>query len=130
MYEYFFLILNSIVTTLKFYTNIYSKDYNNINRAKLIDCLDGENNEEKLRKGLSCNFEYDDIYENTPCTELTEFGYSSNKPCVLLKLNKLIDFVPKNQNGTNSFEIICHGDVCSFLIFFLLDIYHDLTFRF
>ena len=97
----------------------YLKDYDKLkgDKTKIINCEDGVNNEEKLRKGSVCNFEYDEIFEDTPCVEEKEFGYNSNKPCVLIKLNKMIDFVPIT-NGSDSIEITCYGDV-NYLLFFL-----------
>lgn len=59
--------------------------------------------------GKSCEFDYKTLFKETPCTEEKNFGYETEKPCVLLKLNKVIDFIP-----LNSLEIKCEADV-SFL---------------
>ena len=59
--------------------------------------------------GKSCEFDYKKLFKETPCTEEKNFGYETEKPCVLLKLNKVIDFIP-----LNSLEIKCEADV-SFL---------------
>lgn len=85
------------------------KDYNS--KKDGIDCKDGEDYQDKLKSGIACNFEYDNIFEKTPCSEENEYGYNSNKPCVLIKLNKLIDFIPKIQSNSTGIEIKCYADV-------------------
>ena len=59
-----------------------------------------------MKDGKSCDFDYKTIYKDTPCTEENQFGYNTAKPCVLIKLNKIIDFVP-----SGSLEIKCYLDV-------------------
>ena len=62
--------------------------------------------------GKSCEFDYKKIFKETPCTSEKNFGYDTGKPCVLIKLNKVIDFVPKG-----SLEIKCYADVSEKLFY-------------
>jgi sodium/potassium-transporting ATPase subunit beta len=73
----------------------------------LIDCVDGQDYAEELRKGKSCKYDYKKIFAETNCTVENHFGYKTNKVCVLLKLNKIVDFVPKDPE--NRVTIKCEG---------------------
>ena len=57
------------------------------------------------------------MFENTPCSEEKQYGYNTANPCVLVKLNKMIDYVPLT-NGSGKVEIRCYQDVCGFRIYF------------
>ena len=55
-----------------------------------------------------CDFEIDDLRNATDfdCTSENDYGYYSNKPCVLLKINKVQMFVcltwRYGQSGSNT----------------------------
>lgn len=74
----------------------------------VIECANGNTYDEQLREGKSCLFDYKKMYADTPCTEETAYGYKSSKPCVLLKMNKIIDWAPTSVNG--SATIRCEGE--------------------
>lgn len=76
-----------------------------------IDCVDGQDYTDDLKNGKSCAFNYKTIFESTNCTEEKHFGYESNKPCVLIKLNKIVSWVPKSAES--SIKIKCEGQTSS-----------------
>lgn len=86
------------------YPEIKPEDQQNV-----IACKDGETYPSDLKNGKSCSYDYKTIFKNTPCTEEKKFGYDTNKPCVLLKLNKIISWTPLVNNG--SIRIMCEGEV-------------------
>lgn len=73
----------------------------------VIKCANGNTYEEQLREGKSCEFDHKTLFADTPCTEEKGFGYKGSKPCVLLKMNKIIDWSPQSTNG--SAVIRCEG---------------------
>jgi len=85
------------------YPEIKPEDQQNV-----IACKDGETYPSDLKNGKSCSYDYKTIFKNTPCTEEKKFGYDTNKPCVLLKLNKIISWTPLVNNG--SIRIMCEGE--------------------
>ena len=88
-----------------------SKEYNkDIDDANVIDCVNGQLYEKDLKEGKSCRFNYKELFASTPCSEDKEYGYATSKPCVLIKLNKMIDFIPKSSNDT-VVKIVCSADV-------------------
>ena len=82
------------------------KEYIDQENANVVACSPGVNNTQAISQGKACSFDYEDIFKDTPCTEEKKFGYDTEKPCVLLKLNKVIDFIPKT-----SLNITCYADV-------------------
>lgn len=88
--------------------NIFlNSKYSEQNEDETIECVDGQSYEKELREGKSCKFNYDKIFAGTNCTALNKFGYNSNRPCVLLKLNKIVDWVPVSD--TKRVTIKCEG---------------------
>lgn len=73
----------------------------------LISCVDGQDHSEELRSGKSCEYDYKKIFAETNCTAEKNFGYNTNRVCVLLKLNKIVDFVPSADD--NRVTIECEG---------------------
>jgi len=101
------------VQNLKNFLNAKYKDFtpaedNFLNKA----CQDGQTYHADLQeKGLSCQFDYKKVFQGTDCTVENEFGFKSNKACILLKLNKIISWNP-DFDGTNqtAVEIRCTGE--------------------
>ena len=94
-----------------------SKEYNtDIDESKLIDCTNGQSYEKDLKEGKSCRFNYKELFASTPCSEDKQYGYATSKPCVLVKLNKMIDFIPQSSNDT-VVKIVCSADVILNLFF-------------
>lgn len=54
------------------------------------------------------SFDYKTIFKGTPCTEDNSFGYQTNRPCVLVKLNKIISWLPKPAD--KAVGIRCEGE--------------------
>ena len=74
-------------------------------------CANGETYESDLKGGKSCKFDYKDLYKATECTEEKQYGYNTDRPCVLIKLNKMIDYIPIGVNGSKVIQIKCAPDV-------------------
>ncbi len=110
----FSIIFNSTFLILIEYDALSKKDL-------LVECAMGGNYTNYFMNGKSCEFDYKTIFKATPCTREKNFGYNTEKPCVLVKLNKVIDFVPKR-----SLEIKCKADVsfCFWKIIFNLISYY------
>jgi sodium/potassium-transporting ATPase subunit beta len=51
-----------------------------------------------------CQYDYESVLQGTSCDPHSEFGYSSG-PCVLLKLNKIFDWIPKPYEKLESFPL-------------------------
>lgn len=77
----------------------------------VIECTSGQSYADELREGKSCAFDYRKIFADTPCNEGTDYGYKSDRPCILLKANKIIDWTPVSANG--SATIRCEGETSS-----------------
>ena len=94
------------------------KDYNksSMNAEDIINCTSGMDYSDALTDGKACDFDYANIFAKTPCTKENNYGYTSTKPCVLVKLNKLIKFEP-NTNHSRPLGIECDLDVCASLLF-------------
>lgn len=90
--------------------NFLDAKYNtDIDESKLIDCTNGQSYEKDLKEGKSCRFNYKELFASTPCSEDKQYGYATSKPCVLVKLNKMIDFIPQSSNDT-VVKIVCSAD--------------------
>lgn len=74
----------------------------------LIDCVDGQDYSEELKNGKACKFDYLQVFQNTSCTKEQHFGYNSNKVCVLIKLNKIVSWMPTGDEKT--VKITCGGE--------------------
>lgn len=73
-------------------------------------CQDGQRYVNELAvERKSCEFNYQEIFKTTECTKEKEFGFTTGKACILIKLNKVVQWEPKFDNAT---EIIvkCGGD--------------------
>lgn len=81
------------------------KHYSSVDDA--ITCTDGLDYTNDFNEGKSCEFDYKKIFANTNCTEEKEFGYNSKKVCVLIKMNKIVSWVPKSAE--KKVKITCEG---------------------
>lgn len=80
----------------------------------VIDCIDGQDYSEQLEKKVdSCKFDYKEIFANTSCTDANHYGYGSNKVCVLIKLNKIVSWIP--ESAEKRVKITCAGEVSKIL---------------
>jgi sodium/potassium-transporting ATPase subunit beta len=94
-------------------------DLSSEEEANVIKCESGRSFDEELKNGKSCQFKHKEIFDGTDCTEDNSFGFKTHRPCILIKLNKIISWKPAND----SVIIRCNGEVCLFflyIIFFLL----------
>lgn len=91
--------------------NFLDAKYNNeiADESNLIDCVDGTTYVQDLKDGKACRYDQKKIFANTPCTKENQYAYNTASPCILLKLNRLIDFVPETNSST-SIAITCGPD--------------------
>jgi hypothetical protein len=47
-----------------------------------------------LPRGVACAFDWHDIVksENHPCSDKNLFGFKQEEPCILVKLNKVLNY--------------------------------------
>ena len=96
--------------------------------SSTIDCVEGIDYGKELREGKSCKFDYKEIFATTNCTHEKHFGYNTNRVCVLLKLNKIVDFVPKSAD--NRVTILCEGAVIYCVLFWVWKSMHNFALLF
>lgn len=60
--------------------------------------------------GKYCRFDYANIFKETNCTRDKKFSYDTNRPCILIKLNKIISWNPNLEAGKSGIEIVCEGE--------------------
>lgn len=93
--------------------NFLDAKYNDqADEADLIECVSGQTYESDLRNGKSCKFDHKKMFKDTPCSQENQYSYNTAKPCVLVKLNKMIDYVPLT-NGTGQVGIRCYQDTAA-----------------
>lgn len=96
--------------------NFLDAKYGDVNEENVIDCNDGQDYSKDLREGKSCRFDYKKQFEKTPCIKENQYGYNTDKPCVLVKLNKMIDYMPtseENSTTASSVRIQCYADTAA-----------------
>jgi hypothetical protein len=66
--------------------------------AKIEECSD-DSPAGELPPGVACAFNWDNIVDSPshPCSDQNLFGFKNEEPCVLVKLNKVFDFLYENQ---------------------------------
>lgn len=73
----------------------YLEKYSNINNTRI--CLIGESNKD-IKEGKvneACRFDLKP-FNDKGCTKANDYGFKDGKPCVILSLNRLIGWEPKN----------------------------------
>lgn len=75
----------------------------------IIDCISGQDYSNQLINGEVCRFDYENIFKNTSCTVKDNFGYNTNKPCVMIKLNKIVSWKPEVDEDRR-IKITCEGE--------------------
>jgi hypothetical protein len=78
----------------------------------VIECAEGSSNTDQFKQGKACKYDPSEMFASTNCTKEKEYGFNTNKPCILLKVNKIIDWTPKSSKG--GIEIKCEGEVSFF----------------
>lgn len=87
--------------------NFLNAKYGDVeDKSDVKKCESGHTFIEELQNGKSCEFDYKKIFESTDCTEDKGYGFKTDKPCILIKLNKIISWTPANA----SVEIRCEGE--------------------
>jgi len=100
---------NQFSTYSKNLKNFLAAKYDNKDEDNLIDCIDGQDYSAELMKGKVCRFDYEKIFENTNCTAKNNFGYQTNKLCVLVKMNKIVSWMPEVGEDKHV-KITCAGE--------------------
>ena len=77
------------------------------NPDDVIQCQDGQDYTNQFNEGKACSFDFNEIFKSHDCHSSKDYGFKTNKPCVLLKLNKIISWKPHN---TNNVTIKCAGE--------------------
>ena len=44
------------------------------------------------------------------CLHKGDYGYAEGQPCVIVKLNKIFEFIPKLKGKTDYLQIHCEGN--------------------
>lgn len=57
--------------------------------------------------GKACIFDYEEEFKSTVCNKAQNYGFNTNLPCVLIKLNKIFSWKPEGPNGV---IIKCKGE--------------------
>jgi len=76
-------------------------------RSDVMKCEPNTSYADQVQYGKSCNFDYVEEFKSTPCTKENYFGYNTDKPCVLVKLNKIYTWEPEGGNGV---RVECAGE--------------------
>lgn len=98
------------VRNLKHFLDAKYAPIPNDQSSDVIKCVDGLTYDTELEKGRSCEFDSKTLFKDTDCTEENSFGYKTHRPCVLIKLNKIISWTPVNAAKSNGVEIRCAGE--------------------
>lgn len=83
----------------------YPKESDNVDA---IDCAFNQSYVEDLKQNKYCKFDYAAIFADSECTADKDFGYQTDKPCVLIKLNKIVSWTPQSSSGYISIQ--CYGE--------------------
>jgi len=102
----------NVSSTYSYYTNSLStllSGYTNTSTSELfMNCDSGADN---ANFSVACAFDIGVL--GSQCTAENQFGYSSCKPCILLRINKIYDWQPAsvlfngsniNNNGSNEWQ--------------------------
>lgn len=81
--------------------------YPEVDDNNLVDCEFNKTYHEQFSKGKSCKFDYKGISEAANCTSESSYGYKIGKPCVLVKVNKIVSWEPKSSGYI---RIKCEGE--------------------
>lgn len=77
----------------------------------VVPCGDGDDRRSDLIAGKSCKYDYKKVFAESPCTKENKFQFGTSKPCILIKLNKIVSWEPKLSASYNSsIEIRCFGE--------------------
>lgn len=88
--------------------NFLDTKYKTQEDSNTIDCSDKDENE--FKEGKSCKFNHVELFKDTNCTHENGYGFKTEKPCILIKLNKIVSWVPSlGENGTY-ISIRCEGE--------------------
>lgn len=78
-----------------------------VDQANVVKCASNSTDSQNdLENGKACEFNYKTEFATTDCDPSKNFGYDSNRPCVLIKLNKIFTWKPEGGNVV----IKCDGE--------------------
>jgi sodium/potassium-transporting ATPase subunit beta len=92
--------------------NIYLDHVYNetVNPNLVIDCVDGRDYIDQLKSGKACRFDYKSIFANTPCTSANDYGFKTDEACVLIKMNRIVSWLPELHPNQTYINIKCEGE--------------------
>lgn len=93
--------------------NFLDAKYPSGDNAKLVKCSEGVTAKADP-KSPACEFDHKKIFADTPCSSAapdSKFGYDSDQACFLIKLNKIVSWVPQpNKTDDDYISIRCGGE--------------------
>jgi sodium/potassium-transporting ATPase subunit beta len=60
-----------------------------------------------LTSGKVCRLNYEEALKSTDCTAEKNFGFDTERPCILIKLNKIVSWTPADSSNVT---IQCQGE--------------------
>jgi len=88
-----------------FLSHVYNKTED---ESLVINCAHNQPQVDEMKRGKSCNFDYETIFANTLCNKDKRFAYDTDEPCVLIKLNKIVSWIPDAPSGY--ITVNCSGE--------------------
>jgi sodium/potassium-transporting ATPase subunit beta len=100
------------IRNLKNFLESKYKKPDDSDRSNLRECKTPLTDDE-VKSGIACNFDYETYFKTTDCREDNSFGYETDSPCILLKVNKIVGWKPINSANQNRIIINCTGETSS-----------------
>lgn len=76
-------------------------------QSNIIDCEDGKTYDSELTSGKVCRLNYEEALKSTDCTAEKNYGFDTERPCILIKLNKIVSWTPADSSNVT---IQCQGE--------------------
>jgi len=92
--------------------NFLAAKYPTQDGSNVIDCSEGQTSGTPRTKDSVCRFNHKAIFESTPCSSANadgKFGFDTTSACFLIKLNKIVSWVPVLANSSDII-IKCGGE--------------------
>jgi sodium/potassium-transporting ATPase subunit beta len=87
------------VDHIQAYLQYYESDMQQSNTGKVVDCRSVNTLRDKSKWDEACRFEIS--YEmQGDCVKQQSFGFEDGQPCILMKLNRIYDWIPEPYTNT------------------------------
>jgi len=101
------------VNDIKYFLKPNDTDYNYMqgqDSGKYSNCSDPSTTA-ATHNDLPCDFKVTEMEDVTKhCLHKGDYGYAEGQPCVIVKLNKIFEFIPKLKGKTDYLQIHCEGE--------------------